>query len=110
MISFTTVVLPCPFSPISAMRSPGRSTMLKFFSTRRVVPGYANETLRNSNPRSIGSGTCQPFGFAIDRRLHLEERQQVRQKQRLIRNARSRRKHLLQIRAGLLNRRRQKVN
>ena len=56
------VVLPWPFSPISATRSPGSIRKFKSVKTGLTRPGYVKETLRNSKPLKTGRGALRALG------------------------------------------------
>ena len=50
------VVLPAPFSPTSATRSPGRRTKLRCRTAHRSLPGYWKPTSSKTNPSRTGCG------------------------------------------------------
>ena len=88
VISLTMVVFPCPFSPISATRSPGCRVKFNRFRIQPLAPGIVEATFRNSNPLRMDRGAGSACGLRPDRRLHLEKRQQVGKEQRLVGDAR----------------------
>ena len=109
MISLTTVVLPWPFSPISAMRSPGRSWKLKSRQHSPFRPGISKGDIPELESLPNWPRHPQTIHLRLHRRLHLEERQQIGKEQRLVGNAGSRREDLLQVRARLHDGVRQQV-
>ena len=107
-ISLVSVVLPAPFSPTSATRSPGRSEKLTWRTAHRSLPGYLKPTSSNTKPSRIGRGTGRAFARAVDRRLHVEEREQVLEIEALLIDAARRHQQTLNQVAALAKRRREK--
>ena len=66
-----------------------------------MVPGISKADVAKLKAAPDRARYQRPIGVGDDRRLHLEERQQIGQEESLVGNARSGRKHLLQIAGGL---------
>ena len=57
------VVLPAPFSPTSAIRSPGVIVRSTCRIAQRSLPGYRKPTSSKTKPVRIGRGTGAAPGF-----------------------------------------------
>ena len=74
---------------------------------RRSTAGIGKRNVAELEAAHDGPRRRKRIRLGADGRLHLEERQQVGEEQRLIGNARQRREDLLDVGAGLQNRARQ---
>ncbi|MCY1440210.1 hypothetical protein D9M71_564750 [compost metagenome] len=60
--SFTSVVLPAPFSPTRASTSPARSSKSRWRTAQLSASGYWKPTFSNTKPWVIGCGTGTASG------------------------------------------------
>ena len=109
MSSFTIVVLPWPFSPISAIRSPGPDPEIQIIEYPVFSAGVAERHTLENKALSNGPGRRHGVRPGCDLGLYAQELDEIGKEERLIGDVREYGKYILDVVAGSGERARKKL-